>query len=558
MKRQHVSDSEIVQSGLPCGACGSRNNVKRYSDGHTYCFGCGDHQQGDGSITTASPQTTRTREMLGLIEPGDALALPARKITQTTAQHFGYTVSKYKSTPCQVAPYYDREGNLIGQKVRLPNKDFKWLGGDQKDAMPFGWHAFPRSAKMLTLVEGEVDALSLSQVQGNKYPVWSIPTGAGPQLRNWLARRVEEGIFGPFETVVVMFDNDERGREATRIACEVIGSKARVASLPLKDANEMLVEGRTEELLKCMWAAQPYRPEGIVELTAVKEEEARSVDRGISYPFPDMDRITYGSRDHELVGIGAGAGAGKTDFLTEVITHFALVHNIPVGAFFLESSKVDLTRRVMGKTVSKTFHIPDSGWTQADKDEAWQKLESAAPIFLYDSFGVNEWDPIKAQIKYLFHAHGVKRFVLDHLTAFAAADPSNERQILEEVMGSMASLVQEIPISIFFVSHLATPEGKPHEEGGHISLRHFKGARAIGFWATAAFGLERNQQAEDKEERYTTTVRCVKNRPFGHLNGETFQLRYVPSTGRLVPVDTLSVSLFEDETCEGKTSDKDF
>jgi twinkle protein len=484
--------------------------------------------------------------MIDLIPPGETQALAARKIAQTTAQHFNYTVSKYKGTPVQVAPYYNREGQLHAQKIRTPEKDFKWLGGDLQDAMPFGWHCFARSGRHLVLTEGEIDALSMSQVQGNKWPVWSIPTGAGPQLRKWLAARVSDGTFGGFDSVIVMFDNDERGREATTLACEVLGAKSRVAALPLKDANEMLKAGKADELLKCMWAAQPYRPEGIIEVSSVKAAEAASVEHGVPYPFPEMNRITFGARTGELVGVGGGTGGGKTSFLTQIIAHWLTVERIPVGAFFLESTPVELTRRILGVLAGKTFHVPDSGWTEEDKAAAWEKLESGEKLWLYDGFGVNEWSAIKAKILYLYHAHGVQYFIIDHLTAFAAADPSNERAVLEEIMGDMGGLVKQIPIHITYVSHLATPEGKPHEEGGHISMRHFKGARAIGQWTHIGVGLERNQQAEDKTERYTTTVRCVKNRPFGHLTGETFNLKYNPSTGLLVPVDTLGV--FDDET----------
>jgi twinkle protein len=119
--------------------------------------------------------------------------------------------------------------------------------------------------------------------------------------------------------------------------------------------------------------------------------------------------------------------------------------------------------------------------------------------------------------------------------------------------------VKKLPITIHFVSHLATPEGKSHEEGGKVSMRHFKGARAIGFWATAAFGIERNQQAEDPEERHITTVRCVKNRLFGHLNGECFMLKYSPTTGCLTEVldggsPVGSAMGFKDETGDHQTS----
>lgn len=349
-----------------------------------------------------------------------------------------------------------------------------------------------------------------------------------------------------------MFDSDTPGRFSAQVAAQVLGSKAKIAELPLKDANEMLVAGRVSELIDATWRAQPYRPEGIIELSSMRERVKQTTSSGLDYVFPELTRVTYGARTGELIGIGAGAGTGKTEFLTELMGGLVLQHREPVGAFFLESTPEELTRRLASKVCDKPFHIPDAGWTAQDLDDAIVKLNEHAKVFLYDSFGVNEWEPIKSKMEYLHHTEGVRFFILDHLTAFAASDPSREREILETVMGDMGSFVKKLPITIFFVSHLATPEGKSHEEGGHVSLRHFKGARAIGFWSHLAFGLERNQQAEDVEERLITTVRCVKNRPFGHLNGEVFYLRYDPNSGRLLPIDKAwvegDIGGYKDET----------
>ena len=40
-------ESEFVQHE-PCPACGSKDNLARYSDGHGYCFGCKHYENGDG------------------------------------------------------------------------------------------------------------------------------------------------------------------------------------------------------------------------------------------------------------------------------------------------------------------------------------------------------------------------------------------------------------------------------------------------------------------------------------------------------------------------------
>ena len=48
-----------------------------------------------------------------------------------------------------------------------------------------------------------------------------------------------------FETVVFMFDEDEPGRKAAQACAQLLTpGKAKIASLPLKDANEMLLANR--------------------------------------------------------------------------------------------------------------------------------------------------------------------------------------------------------------------------------------------------------------------------------------------------------------------------
>jgi twinkle protein len=124
---------------------------------------------------------------------------------------------------------------------------------------------------------------------------------------------------------------------------------------------------------------------------------------------------------------------------------------------------------------------------------------------------------------------GVKHFYLDHLTALA--DPSKERESLEIITKELALMAQELSVVIHVISHLATPEGKPHEEGGRVMMRHFKGSRAIGFWAHFAFGLERNPQHEDAAIASQTTLRCLKDRYTGRATGKTITLAYDTTTG---------------------------
>ena len=113
------------------------------------------------------------------------------------------------------------------------------------------------------------------------------------------------------------------------------------------------------------------------------------------------------------------------------------------------------------------------------------------------------------------------------------AAEDDERKGLDTIMADLGGLVKRLNVCLTFVSHLATPNGIPHEEGGRVWLRHFRGSRTIAAWSHYAFGLERNQQSDDPATRRTTTFRVLKDRFTGAAAGETFHFSYNHETGRL-------------------------
>ena len=476
--------------------------------------------------------------MAGELLQGEYQAIPSRRINEDTCRKLGYTVAEYKGKPVQVATYYDADGNAVAQKVRGANKQFAVLGS-LDEALPFGAHAWQKGGKKIVITEGEMDALSMSQVQGNKWPVVSIACGAGPQVRKYIAKHRD--YFLGFEEVVIMFDSDEPGRAAAKIAAEVIGRRALIAELPLKDANDMLVAGRADELINAMWKAQPYRPDGIVELSDIAEKVCEVPEAGKAWNLPSLTALSYGRRPGEVWVVGAGTGTGKTDLLIQEAEYAISHHGEPVGLFFLEASPQDIAIRLAGKHVGQPLHIPDPDRPDNVIRDAVNALADTHRVFLYDAYGMAEWDNIAERIRFLHHAHGVRYFVVDNLTAFAAG-AEDERRELERVMAEAAGLAQELQSFIWIVSHLATPEGTPHENGGMIMLRHLKGSRAIAAWAHFAIGLERDQQADDEVERRTTTVRILKDRFSGRATGKTFQVRYDFTTGMLSEVNDFQLA----------------
>lgn len=481
---------------------------------------------------------------------GEVAALGKRGITEETCRKFGYTIGEHHGKKVQIANYR-RDGQIVAQKIRYADKTFSFKG-DMKLAGLYGQHLWSPGRRII-ITEGEIDALSVSQAQENKWPVVSLPNGAQGAKKS-IAREIE--WLEQFEEVVLMFDMDEPGQDAAK-ECALLFSpgKCKIAYLPAKDANELIQSGRTREIITAMFNAKVFRPDGIVTFSDIREKALKPAELGLPWFLPSLTDYTYGRRPGEVYGFGAGTGVGKTDFFTQEIKHTAIDLGEKCALFYLEQPPAETAKRVAGKLKGRRFHVPDGSWTEAELIAAFEQIESSGNVFMYDSFGSTEWETILAKMKYLVHTEGVKHIFLDHLTALAAAE-EDEKKALEKIMAEIASFTEANGLYFYFISHLATPEGKPHEEGGRVMIRHFKGSRAIGFWSHFMFGLERNQQADDEDERQTTTFRVLKDRHTGQATGKTIALGYEASTGLLFEKQFEPDAMYGDES--GSTGCQDF
>lgn len=511
----------------PCPDCGSSDAFARYADGGGYCFSC-EHVEG-GRAQAASTPSAHSATPSDWIE-GDYRPIKSRGLTEETCRKFVYKVGKLRDGSfCHLASYFDKDGKLVAQKVRPPDKANMFVQGALKDALLFGQFVNRSKGKRVIVTEGEIDCMSVSQMLGHKWAVVSVKRGAAAAAKD-LKEQLE--WLESFDEVVLMFDSDDPGHQAAAECVQLFSpGKVRVARLPLKDPSDMLMAGRVGEVTEAIFEARVYRPDGVKSLREISDVAKAPIATGLPWYLSALTELTYGRRLGEIAIIGGGTGCGKTDFVSEQVCYDVMTLGEKVGLFFFEQQNFETARRLAGKHASKGFHIPGEDWTQDQLNKAVDDLAETDRVFLYNHFGQTDWDVVKSRIRFLAKSEGVKLFYIDNLTALA--DPSNERESLETMMGEVAGLAQEMNIWVFLVSHLSTPEGKSHEEGGHVSLKHFKGARAIGFWVSFAFGLERNKVAEDPDERRRARLTVVKDRYTGRAEGEAVELVYDRETCRL-------------------------
>ena len=516
----------------PCPSCGSRDNLARYADGHAHCFSphCDYWETAEGSRSQRG--TTKRRHMAGqLLDRGEAVRLGKRKLTEETCKKWDYTVTKdEKGRSVQSANYRDSEGTWVAQHLRYPDKEMPWRGSVKKAGL-FGQHLWRQGGRKLIITEGEIDAMTVSQIQNHKWPVVSIKSGSDGAAKDILQ---EIEFVESFNEVILMFDQDSAGQKAEQEVSEVLTpGKCKIARLPGNDPNELHQEGRGDEVIQAMWEAKPKRPESLKTASELRERAKQPPKWGEAWPWEPLTRFTYGRHRPSLVFIGAGTGIGKTDFMLETGEYNWRECGLPSGYIFLETPSEEVLQRLAGKHAGKPFHVPDGEWTTEERDKAIDELADSEAFVFFDHSGATtaDWEGIKSKIKWMALGLGIKDIFLDHITALAAME-DDEKKALEQLTAEMGSMVHELGITLYVVSHLSTPDGTPHEEGGRVMIRHFKGSRAIGYWAHFMIGLERNTQSENTKEKETTTVRVLKDRLTGKGNGEKFYLRLNHETYR--------------------------
>lgn len=543
----YVSDSTIVKAHVPCEFCGSSDGAAIYTD-HKFCFVCEKFtwldEKEEGGRFMSSKHLPIIPESEMEIRP-----LRARGITSETCRKYGYHLSKNDfGQPIQVADYR-RDGHVVFQKTRDREKNFIVRG--KKDNIFFGQHLFS-TGKKLVITEGEIDCLTVSQLQDNKYPVVSIPFGCRSAKDVFKAQA--DWLSG-FEEVIVMFDMDEAGQEAVKSVSGILPPhKLKIATLPMKDPNECLLNGKADEVIRAIWQAREYRPDGIINAKDLKEEFFSQESEILSYDFPwaeDLTKMTQGIRKGEMLLLTAGTGIGKSTMAREIAFKLKMVDEMKVGMVMLEENKNKTLRDLLSIAVGKPLHLL---WNTINKEElkpVYDIVFGDGCFCLYDHFGSIEGNNLLEKIRFLITGEGCDFVIFDHVSiAVSGLDESsvNERKAIDMLMTQLRALVEETGAGIVVVSHLRKGDTKtiPFEQGGTISLDDLRGSGTLKQIPDTILALERNQQADDEDAKNTLKLRVLKCRFTGNT-GLAGYLRFNKSTNTLEDVDPLEIQTDKEE-----------
>lgn len=511
---------------VACDSCGSTDANSLYGDGHTHCFSCGETKFQDGEnneqrIASVAKDLTQISKTFK--------DLTDRRISRASAEKYQVHRTENGTT---YFPFYASDGRThLANKGRTPEKEF-FVEGDLKHSGLFGQQLFPAgSAKFITLVEGEYDALAAYELVGSRWPVVSVRSGADGAAKD-VADNFE--YLNSFPTIVICFDKDEPklnertgqirypGQEAALTVAGMFPiGKVRILTLAeAKDPNEYLRSGLREAFNREWWSATPYTPTGLKlgremwdEISSPKNYET------IPYPWKGLNEQTYGIRLSELVVFTAETGVGKTSVLKE-IEHHLLKNAAGIGLLHLEEPNSDTALGLMSIEANRPLHLPDVREATSNEElrSFYDNIINTDKLVVYDHFGSNSIQEILNKVRHM-HNLGCKYIILDHLSIVVSDQSGDERKQLDEISTKLKTLCMELNIAVICVIH--------QNRQGQI-----RGTAGVEQLANIVMKLYRERLSEDPWRRNVTKVTIEKNRFCGRT-GPGVYLHYNEFTGRL-------------------------
>ena len=445
-------------------------------------------------------------------QAGNGKFVAMRGITERTMEDFG------------VLTYDDRQEYVYpsgGKKVRtLKEKGFYAKDGFKGDEL-FGMNLFTAGcSKIVTITEGELDALSAAQMLKSSYtnPVVSLPS-ATPSRKLW--ENCKDWL-NSFDKIVLSVDTDEAGNAVADKIAKLFPNKVyRVPHETYKDANDFLQAGKGNDFKSAWWNARKYTPENILNTTDQflslynDTPEHQYVETGIVA----LDDKILGLMQGHFTVIKAPTGIGKTEVM-RFLEYNMLQKGIPIAAWHLEETKLRSLLGLVSYDCKENLTRRDLIDEKKAHDRVVKSIESLTKdenfyqFYLGDGQGTEE---LLEQIRFFREACGVRYVFFEPIQdVVAGKNEASKEEILADLSVRLSKIAAELNVGIVTIAH-TNDDGDP------------KYCKMIGQRASVIIDLSRDKESDDVEERNTTHITVQKNRPCSE-EGRAGKMRFNPDT----------------------------
>lgn len=179
---------------------------------------------------------------------------------------------------------------------------------------------------------------------------------------------------------------------------------------------------------------------------------------GLPTGFVELDKMTTGFHDDELIIVAARPGVGKTSFALNVAQYVGLHTDKTVAMFSLEMSGEQLVQRMLASEgLINSQHLRTG---QLDEDE-WPKLVTAsgslatANIYIDDTPGI-KMSQIRAQSRRLAKEKGnLGLIVIDYLQLIEGPHSESRQQEVSAISRQLKKLAKELHVPVIALSQLS-------------------------------------------------------------------------------------------------------
>lgn len=250
-----------------------------------------------------------------------------------------------------------------------------------------------------------------------------------------------------------------------------------------------------------------------------KDKDKGSI-RGVPSGFRDLDNLTAGFQNSDLIILAARPSMGKTSFALNLAEHAAIDRKLPVGIFSLEMSKEQLIERLLASQAGvdswklRTGNLVDEDFP---KIGFGMGVLSEAPLFIDDSAGGNIME-IRAKARRLQMEHGLGMIVIDYLQLMEGrshGSDNNRVQEISEISRSLKGLARELNVPIIALSQLS--RAVEHRPDKRPQLSDLRESGSIEQDADVVMFLYRDDYYDPESDRKGITEILIKK----HRNGPT-------------------------------------
>lgn len=201
--------------------------------------------------------------------------------------------------------------------------------------------------------------------------------------------------------------------------------------------------------------------------------------------FPELDKITNGWNNGDLIVIAARPAMGKTAFGMSLLREIAVKNRIPTAFFSLEMSNkqvINKFRMALSKVNGAKIMVYDNGYTDTLNEEEKRRLEDAekqmdiAPIYLDDSpfLSIHE---LSQQAIRLVSDFQIKLIIVDYLQLISAGLLFSDRnEEVAYIIRRLKALAKDLNIPIIaFSQQNRGAEDSVGIEGKRPKLRDLRG-----------------------------------------------------------------------------------